>query len=91
VSERRCRMGFGVAGNYWWQGQNGFSEKQIGELLDSWAKGQVRTSGQVFVFERNLNLNIMFVFVFCILLMRRFLVGLSFLGARRTNFAAAGI
>jgi hypothetical protein len=33
VSERRCRMGFGVAGNYWWQGQNAFSEKQIGELL----------------------------------------------------------
>jgi hypothetical protein len=24
---RRCRMGFGVAGNYWWQGQNAFSEK----------------------------------------------------------------
>jgi hypothetical protein len=48
-------MGFGVAGNYWWQGQNAFSEKQIGELLDSWAKGQVRTSGQVFGFERNLN------------------------------------
>jgi hypothetical protein len=33
VSERSCRMGFGVAGNYWWQGQNAFSEKQIGELL----------------------------------------------------------
>jgi hypothetical protein len=33
VSERRCRVGFGVAGNYWWQGQNAFSEKQIGELL----------------------------------------------------------
>jgi hypothetical protein len=42
-------MGFGVGGNYWWQGQNAFSEKQIGELLDSWAKGQARTSGQVFV------------------------------------------
>jgi hypothetical protein len=27
VSERRCRMGFGVARNYWWQGQNAFSEK----------------------------------------------------------------
>src|ERR1700730_5286451 len=27
VSERRCRMGVGVAGNYWWQGQNAFSEK----------------------------------------------------------------
>jgi len=48
-------MGFGVAGNYWWQGQNAFREKQIGELLGLWAKGQVRTGGQVFVFERNLN------------------------------------
>jgi hypothetical protein len=55
VAERSCRMGVSVACNYWWQGQNAFSEKQIGELLDSWAKGQVRTSGQVFVFERNLN------------------------------------
>jgi hypothetical protein len=44
-------MGFGVARNYWWQGQNVFSEKLIGELLDSWANGQVRTSGQVFVGE----------------------------------------
>ena len=33
VSERSCRVGLGVAGNYWWQGQNAFSEKQIGELL----------------------------------------------------------
>jgi hypothetical protein len=48
VSERRCRMGFGVAGNYWWQGQNAFSEKQIGRLLDSWTNGQLRTCGQVF-------------------------------------------
>jgi hypothetical protein len=32
-SERRCRMGFGVVRNYWWQGQNAFSEKVIGELL----------------------------------------------------------
>jgi len=24
---RRCRVGFGVARNYWWQGQNAFSEK----------------------------------------------------------------
>ena len=45
----RCRMGFGVVRNYWWRGQNGFSEKQIGESLDSWANGQVGTSGQVFV------------------------------------------
>ena len=30
---RRCRMEFGVVGNYWWQGQNAFSEKLIGELL----------------------------------------------------------
>src|ERR1700693_4432863 len=30
---RRRRMGFGVVGNHWWQGQNAFSEKQIGELL----------------------------------------------------------
>jgi hypothetical protein len=26
-------MGFGAAGNYWWQGQDAFSENQIGELL----------------------------------------------------------
>jgi hypothetical protein len=30
---RRCRMGYAVARNYWWQGQNALSEKQIGELL----------------------------------------------------------
>jgi hypothetical protein len=48
-------MGFGDAGNYWWQGQNAFSEKQIGELLRSWAKGQVRTNGQVFILGRILN------------------------------------
>jgi len=53
-------MGFGVADNHWWQGQNAFSEKQIGELLGSWAKGQVRTSGQVFIFERTLDWNILF-------------------------------
>jgi hypothetical protein len=44
-------MGFGFAGNYWWQGQNAFSEKQIGELLrfvgqgtgaDEWAGFCVR-------------------------------------------------
>ena len=29
----RCRMGFGIVGNYWWRGQNAFSEKWIGELL----------------------------------------------------------
>jgi len=46
-------MGFGVARNYWWQGQNAFSEEYIKELLDSWTKGQVRTSGQVFGFERS--------------------------------------
>jgi hypothetical protein len=39
VSERRCRMGFGVAGNYWRQGQNAFSDKQIGELLRFVAQG----------------------------------------------------
>lgn len=27
VSERSCRMGVGAAGNYWWLGQNAFSEK----------------------------------------------------------------
>src|SRR6202163_3333615 len=43
----RCRMGFGIVRNYWWRGQNAFSGKYIGELLDSWANGQVRTRGQV--------------------------------------------
>ena len=33
---RRCRMGFGVVSNYWWQGQNAFSEKYIGGLLGFW-------------------------------------------------------
>jgi hypothetical protein len=29
-------MGFGVTRNYWWQGQNAFSEKYIGRLLGFW-------------------------------------------------------
>jgi hypothetical protein len=29
----KCKMGFGVVRNYWWRGQNAFSEKWIGELL----------------------------------------------------------
>jgi hypothetical protein len=99
VSERRCRMGFGVAGNYWWQGQNAFSEKQIGELLTfvGQGTGADEWAGFCFVFSS------LFFFSFFSFFLLPFLGsvffglavilfwGIKFLGARRTIFAAAGI
>jgi hypothetical protein len=61
VSERRCRMGVGVAGNYWWQGQNAFSEKQIGELLRFVGQGTGADEWAGFIFERNLNSTVLFL------------------------------
>jgi hypothetical protein len=85
VSERRCRMGFGVAGNYWWQGQNAFSEKQIGELLRFVGQGTGADEWAGFWFLAEFELKY-FVFVDAVIF-----GGINFFDVRRTIFDAAGI
>jgi hypothetical protein len=77
-------MGFGVACNYWWQGQNAFSEKQIGELLRFVGQGTGADEWAGFCFRAEFELKY-FVFVDAVIF-----GGLSFLEARRTCFNCGG-
>ena len=85
VSERSCRVGLGVAGNYWWQGQNAFSEKQIGELLRFVGQGTGADEWAGVCFRAEFKVKY-FVFVDAVIFL-----GLAFLAARRTALTAARI
>jgi hypothetical protein len=84
VSERRYRMGIGVACNYWWQGQNAFSEKQIGELLRFVGQGTGADEWAGVCFRAEFKLKY-FVFVDAVIF-----GGITFFGGAANYFRCGG-